>query len=861
MQPLSKKKVKRFSAGTYWREILALLMLLLAVVFFRSERKELQTIGPQLSQANSLWLITGFAITGLYIFFQAAMYKKAFDAIGLRLKWKDATALFLKRNFISVFLPAGGVSSLAYSPSQIRRQRFNQSQVHQASALYGFAGLLTVFLAGLPVVVYTVISHGQFRNAWTGLLILVAVMASLFLAVRSVQQKKSLYVWIGKKFPSLLPSIDELFAANVHTRHFISVILYSLGVELCGMLHIYIAMLALGATPSFGAAAAAYIIVVLLMIVSPFLRGLGAVELSMVYVLEQFGYNSFQALSITVLYRVFEFWIPLLLGFLAFAWKGRKLFFRLTPALLTLTLGIINIISVVTPPIHHRITILKEYLPLSAIHASNLLILFVGLGLLITSAFLIKGLRSAWIIAIILSVVSLVGHLSKALDYEEAAIAVISLIMLLTTAQQYRIRSSIKWIRTGLATCLTALAAVLLFGFISFYFIDKKHFGIDFTWQQSLLHTFKSFLLIEDRSLHPITRFGHEFIWLIRIIGFLTWGLLLYSLVRPKRFLHDADENHREKARFILEQYGNSSVDYFKLYKDKLFFLSDLHDAFIAYRIAGGFAIVLEEPVCSPEHKVDVLREFDQHCRKMGLKPAYYRVDENSMPWFAQLRKSKLMIGQEAILDVKKFSLEGKDKKSLRNGLNSLERKGYKTLVYEPPHSPELMDELKRVSDNWLHEFEKEETVFSQGMFDEKELSHQPIIAVGNDRGEIEAFLNIIPDYAEDDCTYDLIRKTTDAPGAAMDALIVRLIQYAGEHQKQFLNLGMAPMTGITQPDNTAEQLIRLATARIRRFQHYKGLREFKEKYATLWENKYLVYDNDYDLLQLPLALNTVMKP
>lgn len=861
MHTLSKKKANRFSASAYWREILALLMLLLAVVFFRSERKELHAIGPQLSQANSLWLITGIAITGLYIFFQAAMYKKAFDAIGLRLKWKDAAALFLKRNFISVFLPAGGVSSLAYSPSQIRRQRFNQSQVHQASALYGFAGLLTVFLAGLPVVVYAVISHGQFRNAWIGLLILVAVMVLIFVAVRSIQQKKKLYWWIVKKFPSLAPSVDELFAANVHHRHLISIVLYSLGVEFCGMIHIYIAMLALGAAPSFGAAAAAYIIAVLLMIVSPFLRGLGAVELSMVYVLEQFGYNSFQALSITVLYRVFEFWIPLLLGLLAFAWKGRKIFFRLAPALLTLALGIINIISVVTPPIHQRITILREYLPLGAIHASNLLILFVGLGLLITSAFLIKGLRSAWVIAIILSVVSLIGHLSKALDYEEAVIAVISLIMLLTTAQQYRIRSSIKWIRTGLTTCLTALTAVLLFGFISFYFIDKKHFGIDFTWQQSLIHTFKSFLLIEDSSLHPITRFGHEFIWLIRIIGFLTWGLLLYSLVRPKRFLHDADENHREKARFILEQYGNSSVDYFKLYKDKLFFLSDLHDAFIAYRIAGGFAIVLEEPVCSPEHKVDVLREFDQHCRKMGLKPAYYRVDENSMPWFAQLRKSKLMIGQEAILDVKKFSLEGKDKKSLRNGLNSLEKKGYKTQVYEPPHSPQLMSELKRISDNWLHEFEKEETVFAQGMFDDKELSKQPLITVENDRGELEAFLNIIPDYAEDDCTYDLIRKTADAPGAAMDALIVRLIQYAHEHQKQFVNLGMAPMTGITQPDNTAEQLIRLATAKIRRFQHYKGLREFKEKYATLWENKYLVYDNDYDLLQLPIALNTVMKP
>lgn len=861
MQTLSKKNAKKFSASTYWREILALLMLLLAIVFFRSERKELHSIGPQLAQARQQWVWAGIAITGLFLFFQAGMYKKAFDAIGLNLKWADAAVLFLKRNFISIFLPAGGVSALAYSPSQIRRQRFNQSQVHQASALYGFAGLLTVFLAGLPVVVYAVFNNSRFKTAWLGLVGLVAVIVLLYLLVRSIRNKGRLYSWLDKKFPRLTPSIDELFAANVHPRHFGATVFHSLGVELCGMLHIYIAMLALGATPSFGASAAAYIIVVLLMIVSPFLRGLGAVELSMVYVLEQFGYNSFQALSITVLYRVFEFWLPLVLGLIAFAWKGRKIFFRLAPALLTLTLGIVNIISVVTPPIHQRMHLLREYLPLSAIHASNMLVLFVGLALLVTSAFLIKGLRSAWIIAVALSCISLVGNLGKALDYEEGIIALVCLLMLIGTAQQYRIRSSIKWLRTGLTTCVIALSAVLLFGFISFYFINKKHFGIDFTWQQSLLHTFKSFLLVEDDDLHPVTRFGHEFIWLVRIVGFLTWGLLLYSLVRPYRFIHSPNENHREKARFIVEQYGNSSVDYFKLYKDKLFFLSDIHDAFIAYRIAGGFAIVLEEPVCAPDHKVAVLQEFDQHCRKMGLKPAYYRVDENSMPWFAELRKSKLMIGQEAILDVKQFSLEGKDKKSLRNGLNSLEKKGYHTRVYEPPHSSLFLNDLKKVSDTWLQEFEKEESVFTQGMFDEKELAKQTIITVENGENGIEAFLNIIPDYAEDDCTYDLIRKSGEAPAAAMDALIIRLIQYAKENNKLYLNLGMAPMTGIAQPDNTAEQLIKLAADRIRRFQHYKGLREFKEKYATLWENKYLVYDNDYDLLQLPLALNTVMKP
>jgi phosphatidylglycerol lysyltransferase len=146
-------------------------------------------------------------------------------------------------------------------------------------------------------------------------------------------------------------------------------------------------------------------------------------------------------------------------------------------------------------------------------------------------------------------------------------------------------------------------------------------------------------------------------------------------------------------------------------------------------------------------------------------------------------------------------------------------------------------------------------------MFDEKELKSQDIITLEDADGNIQAFLNIIPDYADDECTYDLIRKTNDSPAAAMDALIIKLIEYAKEKKKLFLNMGMVPMTGITEPESTAEQIIKLAVAKIKRFRHYRGLREFKGKYATIWENKYLVYDNDFDLLQLPFAINKVMKP
>lgn len=679
--------------------------------------------------------------------------------------------------------------------------------------------------------------------------------------VHTVKQKSFLYKWIDKKLPSFTPTINELFAANVNSKKFSGAILYSLGVELSGILHIYIAMQALGLRASFGASVTAYIIAVLMMVISPFLRGLGAVELSMVYVLEQFGYSSVQALSITVLYRVFEFWLPLLAGLIAFSWKRRTLFLRLAPALLTFALGLVNIISAVTPPLHQRMYLLRAYIPLNAIHASNLLVLFTGLSLLLTATFLFRGLHNAWMIAVILSILSFIGHLTKALDFEEAIFASITLIVLMITSSQYRIRSSNKWMRAGLKTAVLSLAAVLLFGFISFYFIDIKHFGLDFTWKQSLLHTFKMFLLVEDTTLNPVTQFGYEFVWFIRVLGFFTWGFLLFTLIKPQFEKHTNNEAHKERALFLLSQFGNSSNEYFKVYKDKLYFFSDMHESFIAYRIARGFAIVLEEPICDEENKVSVIKEFDLHCRKMGLIPAFYRVDENSIPWFNKLRKHKLMIGQEAILELNKFTLEGKEKKSLRNGLNNLQKKGYTVSIRPAPHSTEFLFILKKVSDQWLESFQKQECVFSQGMFDEKELQQQDIIYLNDSDSNMTAFLNIIPDYAEDECTYDLIRKTNDAPAAAMDALIIKLIEYAKDKKKIYLNMGLVPMTGITQPDNTAEQIIKLAVDKIKHFQHYKGLREFKEKYATLWENKYLIYDNDFDLLQLPLALNNVMKP
>ncbi|MEO6290616.1 MAG: phosphatidylglycerol lysyltransferase domain-containing protein, partial [Ginsengibacter sp.] len=703
-------------------------MILLAFIFFRSERKELQEIIPQIKNADFKWLLTGLGVTLLYVLLQSGMYVSSFASIGSPVKWMDAIELFLKRNLLSIFLPAGGVSALAYTPSQLRKRGFNKTQVHQASGLYAFAGLSTVFIVGFPVVILFALSANRhLQVAWFGLISIVLLLAVITWIARTLKAKGKLYLYIERKIPSIAPFIDELFAANVNYKKYTGSILFSTGVELSGMFHIYIAMLALGLPASFSVAAIAYMVSVLLMITSPFLRGLGAVEISLVYILELYGYSSVHALSITILYRVFEFWLPMIFGILSFAWRGRQLFIRIVPALLIFTLGLINIISVVTSPLRIRLKLIRAFLPLEAINASNILVLFVGLALMITSAYMFKGLKNAWRLALLLSVLSLVGNLTKAFDYEEATFAGVIILLLLISRSQYRIRSSMKWIRLGLLSVAVIFLSVLIFGYVSFYFINVKHFGIDFTWRQSLLNTMDIFLLGGD-NLHPLTPFGRQFVFLIHLLGFLSWGFLLFTLIKPFIKIDIESDSGRQRAEYLLSQYGNSSVDFFKISKDKLFFFSEINDAFVSYRIANGFAVVLEEPVCAEEDKIEVLKEFYGQCKKMGLRAAFYRVDENSILYFNQLRKQKMIIGQEAILDIESFTLEGKDKKSLRNGLNSLQKKGFVTEIHKAPLNITLVAELERISDEWLLAFDKDEQVFSQGMFDTKEIVHQDVI-------------------------------------------------------------------------------------------------------------------------------------
>jgi phosphatidylglycerol lysyltransferase len=94
-----------------------------------------------------------------------------------------------------------------------------------------------------------------------------------------------------------------------------------------------------------------------------------------------------------------------------------------------------------------------------------------------------------------------------------------------------------------------------------------------------------------------------------------------------------------------------------------------------------------------------------------------------------------------------------------------------------------------------------------------------------------------------------------------MDFILVELFNYLKTRQVGFVNLGFAPMSGLDDAHTFKEKSMKFAYEKIRSFAHYKGLREYKEKFDPKWHNKYLIYQHDYDLLQVPTVLTHVIKP
>lgn len=837
--------------------VVAFLFLIFLIYFIRNEHLDVSHIKLTLLSAEPSWVLVGILVTMIYLVLQALLYVYSFKSIGIRIDLIRAMRLFLKRNFISTFLPAGSFTSLVFFEDELSRYKLQKTQIHYGSFLFALASIISVVLVAIPVLIILFFQHHLRSSELLGAILLAGFVGLLiYTGYGLATQRGLIFKFLNKVRPQFVTEIIELSSYDFRLSVFIKTCLISVVIEAAGVAHLYIALAALGLHPSLEVSLIGYVIMILILSVSPFLRGLGAIEVSVTYVLTLYGYPSLLAASVTLLFRFYEFWLPFIVSASIFLIRKGNLLLRVLPAFFILLLGVVNIISALTPALPERLHLLKEFIPFSVTEFSNVAVLLLGIIMIVSSAFLLTGAKNAWRMAMVISAFSLLGHLTKAFDYEEALIALLTMGILWYTRRAYFVKYNVTFQLKAIQKVTILFITLFIYSVAGFYLLQTKHLDFDFGWMQSFQATLKTMVFITD-NLTPRTNTGHYFINSIQFGSAMFLVYLLFQIYRTSK-KETVEGGDRLEAISLLERYGNSSLDYFKVYPDKQFFFNEAKDSFLAYSESKHYALVLENPTAPDSaSKSGLIKSFEDYCAERGLRAFYYRVTEEDLPTYKNLKKKSIILGQEAIVDLTTFSLEGSVMKSMRNAIRRVEHSGLHFNGYNPPLKDGFIQQLKTVSNEWLEHSTHSEEGFSQGVFNPDILKNCTVLTVENRESKIIAFLNVIPSYKEGEATYDLIRQSKDAPNGALDYLIVKMIEYFKDSDYKTLNMGMAPLAGM-QGANMNEQIMQFYKDHFKQASRLKGLFEYKNKFEPHWENRYLIYDEVFDLVRFPGVLRAV---
>ncbi|MFA5384007.1 MAG: phosphatidylglycerol lysyltransferase domain-containing protein [Eubacteriales bacterium] len=365
-------------------------------------------------------------------------------------------------------------------------------------------------------------------------------------------------------------------------------------------------------------------------------------------------------------------------------------------------------------------------------------------------------------------------------------------------------------------------------------------------------------LWIGEPPGHHLTHIARWFLdsfAVIEIIG-LVYGVSM--ILRPVIYRRRILPYERKRALNILTRFGHSPLAYLTLLPDKLFFFSNSGKSYAAYTLVGNVAIVLGDPIGPKDDLSQLVSQFKETCLKNDWHLVFYQALPDNLPAYHNMGFKSLKIGEEAIIDLKMFSMEGSQRKGIRQSVNNLSRKGFKTKINEPPLNDLTLKQLKEVSDEWLHLQHGSEKRFSLGWFDVQYLKNCTVITVSDAQDKIVAFANPIPEYNHNEGTIDLMRRRDNKSGI-MDLLFVRLIEYLKEQGYQSFNLGLSPLAGVgTKPeDSFQEKFLNFFYDHFNQLYSFKGLHFFKDKFDPFWEPRYLIYLNPIFLPKIAIAITT----
>lgn len=521
--------------------------------------------------------------------------------------------------------------------------------------------------------------------------------------------------------------------------------------------------------------------------------------------------------------------------------------------------GAMTVVSALMPAFRGRLHLVRDVLPAVFPDAATTGAAALGIMLIVLSRALRRAKRRAWVLAVVLSAVTSVLHLIKGLDVEEAVIAAALLVLLLAGRRHFTARPDPRSPRRILAVAVLGPLIATALGW-AWLAIDADGQAAGTTTLQRIGQAFAGLVGL-DGPVHFVSASDDQHAAVaLAVLGASVLVPLVMVALQPADGPHPLDDSEQSRVRALLDRWGAvDSLSYFALRGDRSVLFSRSGKSAVSYRVVGTVTLAAGDPLGDPEAWPGAIEAWLEEATAYGWVPAVLGASDQGALAYHRAGLDALELGDEAVLDLQEFSLEGRGMRVVRQAVSRCTRAG---LVVTAHRAVDLdaatWDELRALTDAWRDGPVERGFSMALGRFGDARDDRSVVVVARDPEGVVQGILNFAP-WGDDGLSLDLMRRARDTENGLIEHMVVALIAQCPGLGVHRMSLNFAVFRSVfARGERLGAGPVQRATHAVllwaSRFWQIESLYRANAKYHPEWVPRYLCFRSSGDLPRVGVA-------
>ncbi|GAB2707922.1 phosphatidylglycerol lysyltransferase domain-containing protein [Kitasatospora kifunensis] len=348
----------------------------------------------------------------------------------------------------------------------------------------------------------------------------------------------------------------------------------------------------------------------------------------------------------------------------------------------------------------------------------------------------------------------------------------------------------------------------------------------------------------------------------INVLGAALFLLVLRVFFRSPHGRVLLEPQDEQRLRALLERHGaRDSLGYFALRRDKSVCWSPSGKAAVLYRVVNGVSLASGDPIGDPEAWPQAIERWRELARLNAWVPAVTGAGEQAGTIYRRTGLKALEFGDEAIVEVADFSLEGRSMRTLRQAHNRVRKAGYHAVIRRHRDIPEAeLTALVHLADAWRHGRTERGFSMALGRLGDPADGDCVMAECRDENDRTCALLSFVP-WGAHGLSLDLMRRDRESTSGLVEFLVTELLLRGKARTlpltRVSLNFAMFRYVFEQGGKLGAGPVLRLCRATLRflsRWWQLESLYRANAKYQPSWEPRFLLYEKSSELPTIAVA-------